>query len=420
MASSELTISALGREGDGISKSKKGFIYIDRAVPGDRLRVRYRPDRQGILRGDILGVIEPSTHRQTPPCPHYEGCGNCTFQHLKLDYYRRWKENLVRDLLFQYDLRPKEWLPTEFIGEQTRRRLTFVVTKQRGKIEMGYYGRRSQKAIAIESCLIADPKLWALRSPLKLFLARVLKEGGEPIHLFLQLIQDQIEMVITGYPLRIDSQFRNAFNELPIQRLSWRAEEGEESRILLEKKRIFADFGPLKVELPLGSFLQPTLDGERALVKAVMSALPAADPKIEKVADLFSGCGTFTGPLLTKSAAVDAFENSSGAVKALQKAKGDLSLHAIRRDLFRQPLRRHELNRYDAVVFDPPRAGCSAQAREMAGSKVGTLIGVSCNPKSFAQDAALLRSGGYRFQSIKIIDQFPWSHHVELVGLFRR
>ena len=90
------------------------------------------------------------------------------------------------------------------------------------------------------------------------------------------------------------------------------------------------------------------------------------------------------------------------------------------RDLFRDPLAPIELDPYDAVVFDPPRAGAEGQARELARSRVKTVVAVSCEPKTFARDAAILIDGGYSLKRVTPVDQFAWSTHVEVVGVFRR
>ena len=140
-------------------------------------------------------------------------------------------------------------------------------------------------------------------------------------------------------------------------------------------------------------------------------------PDKGKFADLFSGSGTFTGPMLARGS-VDAYDSVAPAIRALEKAKGALPLKAFRRDLEREPLTREEANRYDAIVFDPPRAGAAEQAKALASAKTPVLIAVSCNPASFARDARTLVDGGYKLDSVKVIDQFTWSHHVELVAGF--
>ena len=117
---------------------------------------------------------------------------------------------------------------------------------------------------------------------------------------------------------------------------------------------------------------------------------------------------------------VAAYDSVEPAMRALDKAKGALPLRAIQRDLFRDPLLGPELKAFDAVVFDPPRVGAREQSEALAASACPIVIAVSCNPVTFARDARLLTSGGYTLGSVQVIDQFTWSHHVELVAGFRR
>jgi 23S rRNA (uracil1939-C5)-methyltransferase len=142
-------------------------------------------------------------------------------------------------------------------------------------------------------------------------------------------------------------------------------------------------------------------------------------PGAGRFADLFAGCGTFAGRLLARGR-VDAFESDAAAVRALTMAAAARPLTAQRRDLFRNPVNADEAARYDAVVFDPPRAGAEAQARALAASRVPCVVGVSCNPATFARDARILADGGYRLRAVTVIDQFAWSHHVELVASFAK
>ena len=90
------------------------------------------------------------------------------------------------------------------------------------------------------------------------------------------------------------------------------------------------------------------------------------------------------------------------------------------RDLFRRPLLPAELARFDGIAFDPPRAGAEAQAQALAASAVPRIAAVSCNPASFARDAAILVAGGYSLDWVRPVDQFRWSGHVELAAQFTR
>lgn len=372
-------IQKLGAQGDGVTRSNQ---YIEGAIPGDEVTAKFHKTFDGVSRGEILQIIKPSTNRQAAPCVHYDKCGNCTVQHLTPSYYRRWKMETVRDAFERQGLRPIKWLPPVFLGSHNRRRATFTAVKSGGKVKFGYFRRRSQEIVEIDSCLVVHPKILEAKKQIQPLLVNILKEH-EPLDIAFQLVNDKVDIVAKGL-----EKYRN---------------------------KLTAEFGNLRVPLPPAAFLQPTLEGEKALVDAVMQALP----KKGKFADLFSGCGTFTGAMLQRGP-VDAFEAEADAFNALTKSIGTNPLRVFRRDLFRQPLRKDNLNRYDAIVFDPPRAGCVDQALRMAESKVGMLIGVSCNPATFARDARSLCDGGYWLQSLQVFDQFLWSHHVEVVGIFTK
>jgi 23S rRNA (uracil1939-C5)-methyltransferase len=105
---------------------------------------------------------------------------------------------------------------------------------------------------------------------------------------------------------------------------------------------------------------------------------------------------------------------------AARRTQGIKPIRTLARDLMREPLSAAELSAFDAVLFDPPRAGALAQAAALAKSRVPTLIAISCNPASFAKDARLLLDGGYVLKRVVPIDQFVFSAHVELVAIFTR
>jgi 23S rRNA (uracil1939-C5)-methyltransferase len=177
--------------------------------------------------------------------------------------------------------------------------------------------------------------------------------------------------------------------------------------------------GKARLRLPAGAFLQATKAGEEILAALVMENLG----KARKVADLFSGVGVFALRLAAASQ-VYAADSDKAAIEALAEAMrrtpGLKPVEAKSRDLFREPLMARELNPFDAVVFDPPRAGAQAQARQLAKSAVTAVVAVSCDPASFARDARTLIEGGYRLVRATPVDQFSFTAHVETVALFKR
>jgi 23S rRNA (uracil1939-C5)-methyltransferase len=180
------------------------------------------------------------------------------------------------------------------------------------------------------------------------------------------------------------------------------------------RRPVHIRFGGTAVPVQPGAFLQASGEGEAALVDAVLAGVGNA----RKVADLFAGLGTFTFPM-ARTAAVHAVEGDASAMAALSSAARTLpNVTTARRDLFEDPLTASELSRFDAVVFDPPRAGAREQCTRIAESGVPVVVAVSCNPATFARDARILTDGGYRLESVTPVDQFVWSAHIELVARF--
>ena len=171
--------------------------------------------------------------------------------------------------------------------------------------------------------------------------------------------------------------------------------------------------------LPPGSFLQATAEGEAVLARLAGEHVGNA----RQVADLFCGVGPFA-LRLAERARVLAVDGDAAAIAALRQAVANTSglkpVEAEARDLFRRPLAPAELKRLEAIVFDPPRQGAEAQARELAASKVPLVVAVSCSAATFARDARILVDGGYRLTDVTPVDQFRHSAHVEIVARFAR
>jgi 23S rRNA (uracil1939-C5)-methyltransferase len=177
--------------------------------------------------------------------------------------------------------------------------------------------------------------------------------------------------------------------------------------------------GRAHVPLPIGSFLQATQAGEEILSQLVLDGLSGS----RHVVDLFCGAGPFA-LRLAERVKVFAVDTDKPALAALQQAarqtQGLKPIVIEVRNLFRAPLIASELNDYDGIVFDPPRAGAEAQARQIAASRVKRVVAVACDVQTFARDAAILISGGYRLKEVVPVDQFKWTAHLEVVGIFER
>lgn len=420
----ELEIQDIGQHGDGIAFHEKQPVYINRSITGDYVKAKIEKTTDGTLRGEITQIITPSPKRVTPPCPHYDTCGGCTLQHIDQDTYQAWKNSLITEALNRRDITPMEVKPTIFIKEQTRRRSTLALHKTAQNLFIGYHQRRSTNITNITECLINDNKLLITVNNIKPYVQKIIKTG-KSADLFIQLIDGQIDILITGIcnskTGEPDMNTRLITAEMTenhsIARISWRKNEKHTAEILIERVNVFKKSGEIDVPLPPGAFLQPSNEGEAALVNSMMQFLPKKGP----FADLFSGSGTFSGHML-KNGAVDAFDNQGDAIDRLQSAtKQNPKIRAITRDLYSDPLIPKELDKYSAVLLDPPRAGAKDQCKELINSKVPCIIYISCNPSAFAKDAQILTDeGDYQLQSIQAVDQFIYSHHIEVIGFFTK
>ena len=339
-----------------------------------------------------------------PFCPYYGTCGGCTLQHLGPASYTAYKRSLVEDALRRAQVQATLEPMIEAHGDGRRR----ATLHARGK-EVGYMAARSHDLVDIMACPILVPALQERAAALTRPIAATIGD---------------CDVAFTATNSGLDVAIRTE-KRLKPEKLTILAQRSKVARlslngeIVLQTQPPAVTMGRARVEIPIGSFLQATAMAEATLGALVVEGVG----KAKSVADLFCGMGPFT-LRVAETAKVYAADSDKPAILALEKAlrfaRGLKPIVARARDLMREPMVPVELKEFDAVVFDPPRAGAEAQARELAKSKVPVVVGVSCEPKTFARDAAILIAGGYRLEKLTPVDQFAWSTHVELVGVFRR
>ncbi|MCX2723715.1 class I SAM-dependent RNA methyltransferase [Roseibium salinum] len=409
MSEREITISELGHRGDGIALTESGPVYVSGALPGETVRAGIA---EGRARNPIIETRSPD--RIEPICGHYERCGGCSLQHLAEKPYLAWKHGLVAKALGDrgIDFPVSETVPAT---EGGRRRAVLTATRAGRHTVLGYHEKASHRLVDIAECPVLDPSIVSALQGLKSLAAEILPKKGELRIAVLATtagLDVAFDKADKGYESRIPALSRKIV-ELGFARLSVNGE------VLLEVRPPMLDMNGIGIVPAPGGFVQATLAAEEALSRLVLAGVG----KAKTVADLFSGAGTFA-LRLGAIANVHAVEGDAGAVaafdKALRRAQGLKKVTFERRDLFRRPLVRGELEPYDAVVFDPPRAGAQAQAEQLAVSKVKTVVAVSCNPATLARDLRILIDGGYVLQSVTPVDQFAFSPHIEVVAVLKR
>ena len=359
------------------------------------------------------------------PCAHFEECGACQLQHLKTDNYRTWKEAEIRKVMEQNGVAPAEWLPPVFMDAGTRRRVTISAMREGDELVMGFHRYHENTIAPVEACILLSPTLDKIYRRLPEVLLPLLPKGAQVDVLLQEADNHDVDCVISGLSVRDEAKLGAKQTNLvarlaehcEIRRVSFKDAEFSQPVPQIELDKITKTSGALKVEISPGAFLQPSVEGEEALSNAVMKALGKLGKK-DKVIDLFSGCGTFAGRILEKCQ-VHAIEADFGMSNSLKEAaKGHARFTAEARDLFKEPVSVREMKAVTAVVFDPPRAGAKEQCQKLAKSDIPLLVAVSCNPATFARDAKILTAGGYKLKSLQIFDQFIYTTHTELVGVF--
>ena len=428
----ELTIEALGSEGDGIASlpgeggSATAKLFVPFALPGERVRARLVPGVEP-RRAQIESVLTPSPERVDPPSPHFGICGGCNMQHLAIAPYQVWKRGLLTAALAQVGIADAAVAPLVAVTPGSRRRATWFARRPAsGKVEIGFLARGSHDIVDMQACPVLAPPLVALLDPLRDLLGRMLPPGGRA-EIVVNLLDSGIDLLLR-LPGALPPALRQMLAGFAVQRdlvrLAWQAmtRPGTAPSLwepIVERRPARALFGKVAVPLPPGAFLQATKQGETVLVGEAVAAVAGA----KRIADLFCGAGAFTFPLAAV-APVHAVDGSKVLITALRRAAdaagigGRITTDV--RDLIKRPLVADELKKFDAVLFDPPRAGASSQAGRIAAARIPLVVAVSCNPASFARDAKLLTDGGYTLEKAVPVDQFVWTPHLEIVAVFRR
>ena len=400
----EHVILRLGHHGDGIAE---GPLFAPRTLPGEVVT--------GEIEGQTLSDIRiqtPSEDRIAPPCRHYKSCGGCQLQHASDDFVAQWKQDVVTAALSAHGVEAS-MRPIKTSTAQSRRRATFAAKRTKKGSMVGFYGRGSDVVIEIPDCKLLHPAVMT-SLPVAEALAIIGASRKAALAVTVTMAREGLDVSVqNGKPL--DGPLRQELAEFcqrsGLARLTW---DGETVAMLVPPSQTF---GNANVVLPPGAFLQATSDGEVALVTSVSETVSGA----RRIADLFAGCGTFTFPLAS-NAEVHAVEGDMAMMKALEQGwRNTQGLKAVTteaRDLFRRPLLPDELAGFDAIVLDPPRAGAAAQVAELARAQIPAIAYVSCNPTTFARDAAVLVSAGYSLNWVQVVDQFRWSSHVELAANF--
>ncbi|MBB3971635.1 class I SAM-dependent RNA methyltransferase [Hansschlegelia beijingensis] len=407
-----LRINRLGHRGDGVALAAGGAVHVPLALPGELVEADLSGERPRLVR-----VVEAAPERVAPYCPEVGACGGCATQQFAQASALAWKRQLLAEAFGRAGLEVEDRIaPCLDAHGAGRRRVTFHARPGAdGRIAVGFAEARSHAIVPIAACPLLAPEL-AGALPAARALAAALSSRRKPLDIVASATLAGLDVDVRGGgppPESLRLRLVELAGRLDLARLSIHGD------VVVERRRPTLAIGRAEVTPPPGAFLQATALGEAELARLVAEGVAGA----KRVADLFCGVGPFALRLAGASE-VYAADTEKPAVEALaaaaRMASGLKRVTAEARDLFRRPLTAAELAKFDAVVFDPPRAGAEAQARTLAASKVRSVVAVSCSAATLARDAAILIAGGYRLDSVTPVDQFRHSAHVEAVARFSR
>jgi 23S rRNA (uracil1939-C5)-methyltransferase len=418
----ELVITDTGTLGDGIGRYHNVPVYVPLAMEGDKVRaaIAYKDKQSAHAR--LLDIISPSPQRQAPVCDYFGVCGGCSMQHLSEQYYHRLKEKTALRVLKALNLPDTIMEPLIEVGAYSRRRVDWSVQVMKGEISIGFQSSKSHDIVPINECPVCVPALNDVIIPLKTCLQEM-KKPGVITSVNATALQDGIDMLIqVRSPVKTtDKDKLKAFAlAYPLLRLALRDTTTDTTDIVYQQADAQIMFGEIAVTLPVAAFLQASESAQLSMTNMVVKHLHGC----AQVIDLYAGCGTYSFPLAMQSRYVFAYEGAPDMVAAIQNA---VNAHRLSdtmavacRDLFTHPLTAEEMQHCDGVVINPPRNGALPQIKQIASSRLSKVVMVSCNPATFTRDAAYLLKNGYTLYSLIPVDQFVWSSHLEIIGLFER
>lgn len=375
-------------------------------------------------------------------CPYQELCGGCSFRHLAQEQYQELKIQKVKNILQGLKEQNYTFLPPIFIDDSQRRRASLAFSFKKGSLTLGFNKEQSSELIDIASCCLLSKSLNQILPSLKEVLLQLcmvktpqykknkiigynniskgdvwLTQADNGIDIVLEFegeINLEYRMIISEFALNNDS----------VIRVSHRKNDMSMAETLVEKIKPYIKIADYEVYIPAGTFLQASKEAESKMIALVEKYIGDTNGKI---ADLFCGVGTFSYPLSrnpnNKILSVDA---SKALLEGFQTSVNKNMIPNIQiqtKNLFKYPLDEQELSGFEAIVFDPPRAGAEEQVKKIIQIKENApkkIVAISCNPHSFIKDANILTDGGYKLKEVTMVDQFVYSSHTELVAYFEK
>ncbi len=406
-----IKIEKLNLGGIGKGPSDNGdIVEVPFSLPGDHIRIEetnFGPRLQ-------KSIIKNSPYRVTPICPQFGVCGGCSLQHGSDSFVTAWKRKIIENSLASRGLNIR--VSEVFTSAQfSRRRAVFTGRRTKKKIIVGFNSRGTDMIVPLDGCVLLHHDIQEFFPALEKITSLGTSRKGK-IRIHVSLSNNGLDVLVQASK-DLDEKARAEIitlsKQYSISRFIW----GNNLVVSLAPPVQF--FGKVEVIPPALFFTQATVDGQNFMVNSANEALTGS----KNVLDLFCGIGTFSASLCHKFRflAVDHSKNMIEAIHvASKKSVGIKPIDTQVRNLYKNPILENELDKFDSVILDPPRCGALEQYKILARSSIKNIVAVSCNPVTFARDAEILVRRGFKVRWVKLIDQFRWSHHIEVMANFKK
>ncbi|TGE80002.1 23S rRNA (uracil(1939)-C(5))-methyltransferase RlmD [Pseudoalteromonas sp. KS88] len=422
-----LTITGMDHQGRGIAKYNNKVCFVSGALSNEVVKAKLTEDKSRHCAAKTIKVEHQSDARVAPFCEHYEQCGGCQLQHLRLDQQLVEKQVAVSQLFAKFaKLENMAWQPPLLSEPKHYRRsarLAVMYDKNAKKMRVGYRAKGSKQIISVNKCPVLSHVYDDVFNHFDTLLNKY-NELRSVSHI--QLCQaDEQNFVILRHTKAVSESLKQTIIELGAT-LQWQIIFQDQSDVI-EHDHLAMPFyqlpeQDLKFEFGLGNFIQVNAKVNQAMLTQAVDWLDLNGD--EQILDLFCGIGNFSLVVAKCAKNVIGVEGVPSAVAmARQNAQTNQIANAqfhcfdLTKSIEQAPWFSKAL---DVLLLDPSRTGAVAILEQLPLKQFKTILYVSCDPVTLARDSAIISQAGFSLEKIGLMNMFPHTGHIETMALFQR